>query len=54
MKGTIQWVDAETAIPTKVRLYDRLFSVPNPEDVSDGVDFIENINPDSLQTLNLP
>jgi glutaminyl-tRNA synthetase len=49
VKGTIQWVDAETAIPTKVRLYDRLFSVPNPEDVSDGVDFIENINPDSLK-----
>ena len=51
VKGTIQWVDAETAIPTKVRLYDRLFSVPNPEDVSDGVDFTENINPDSLHTL---
>ena len=53
VKGTIQWVDAETAIPTKVRLYDRLFSVPNPEDVSDGVDFIDNINPDSLNTLEL-
>ena len=51
VKGTIQWVDAETAIPTKVRLYDRLFSVPNPEDVSDGADFTENINPDSLHTL---
>ena len=51
VKGTIQWVDAKTAIPTKVRLYDRLFSVPNPEDVSDGVDFTENINPDSLHTL---
>ena len=53
VKGTIQWVDAETAIPTKVRLYDRLFSVPNPEDVSDGVDFIDNINPDSLNTIEL-
>ena len=53
VKGTIQWVDADTAIPTKVRLYDRLFSVPNPEDVSDGNDFIENINPDSLNTLEL-
>jgi glutaminyl-tRNA synthetase len=51
VKGTIQWVEAKTAIPTKVRLYDRLFSVPNPEDVSDGVDFTENINPDSLHTL---
>ena len=51
VKGTIQWVEAKTAIPTKVRLYDRLFSVPNPEDVSDGVDFTENINPNSLHTL---
>jgi glutaminyl-tRNA synthetase len=53
VKGTIQWVDAETAIPTKIRLYDRLFSVPNPEDVSDGVDFTENINPESLNTLEI-
>ena len=53
VKGTIQWVDAKTAIPTKVRLYDRLFSVSNPEDVPYGVDFTENINPDSLHTLEL-
>ena len=51
VKGTIQWVDAKTSIPTKVRLYDRLFSVPNPEDTGEGEDFIKNINPDSLQTL---
>mgnify|MGYP001190040962 FL=1 len=51
VKGTIQWVDAKTSVPTKVRLYDRLFSVPNPEDTGEGEDFIKNINPDSLQTL---
>ena len=51
VKGTIQWVDAKTSVPTTVRLYDRLFSVPNPEDTGEGEDFIKNINPDSLQTL---
>jgi glutaminyl-tRNA synthetase len=52
VKGTIQWVDAKTAVPTKVRLYDRLFSVPNPEVTNEGEDFIKNINPDSLKTLD--
>ena len=52
VKGTIQWVDAKTAVPTKVRLYDRLFSVPNPEVTNEGEDFIKNINPESLKTLD--
>lgn len=52
VKGTIQWVDAKSAVPTKVRLYDRLFSVPNPEVTNEGEDFIKNINPDSLKTLD--
>ena len=52
VKGTIQWVDAKTSTPTQVRLYDRLFSVPNPEDTQDGADFTENLNPDSLQVID--
>ena len=52
VKGTIQWVDAKTSTPTQVRLYDRLFSVPNPEDTEDGADFTENLNPDSLQVID--
>ena len=52
VKGTIQWVDAKTSTPTKVRLYDRLFSVPNPEDTEDGADFTKNLNPDSLQVID--
>ena len=52
VKGTIQWVDAKTSTPTQVRLYDRLFSVPNPEDTEDGGDFTENLNPDSLQVID--
>ena len=52
VKGTIQWVDAKTSTPTQVRLYDRLFSVPNPEDTEDGADFTKNLNPDSLQVID--
>ena len=52
VKGTIQWVDAKTSIPTKVRLYDRLFSKPNPEECADGEDFINNLNNDSLKILD--
>ena len=52
VKGTIQWVDAKTAVPTTIRKYDRLFSVPNPEDFSEDGDFINNLNPNSLVTLN--
>ena len=51
VKGTIQWVDAQTAIPCDIRLYDRLFSIPNPEETVEGGDFIQNLNPDSLTTL---
>jgi glutaminyl-tRNA synthetase len=51
VKGTIQWVDAQKAIPSDIRLYDRLFSIPNPEETAEGEDFIQNLNPDSLTTL---
>ena len=48
VKGTIHWVSAEHAIDATVNLYDRLFTHPNPA----GEDnFIEHMNPDSLQTL---
>ncbi len=46
VKGTIQWVSAEHGIPCEVRLYDRLFTVPDPE-AREG-DFKEYLNPDSL------
>ena len=51
VKGTIQWVDSKTAVPAKVRLYDRLFSKANPEDSEDGSDFIDHLNPDSLERV---
>ncbi len=52
VKGTIQWVDAQAAIPCEVRIYDRLFSVPNPEEINEGGDFTQNLNPESLSTLS--
>ena len=49
VKGTLHWVSARHAVDSEVRLYDRLFSVPEPE--ADGADFIDNLNPDSLTVI---
>ncbi|MCG3120895.1 MAG: Glutamine--tRNA ligase [bacterium] len=51
VKGTIHWVSAAHAVPAEVRLYDYLFTKPNPDDVAEGEDFSVNINPNSLETL---
>jgi glutaminyl-tRNA synthetase len=50
VKGTIHWVSAEHALTAKVRLYDRLFNVPNPDRHKSG-NFLEALNPDSLEEL---
>ena len=52
VKGTIQWVDASTAQPCEIRLYDRLFNKPDPEKVEEGGDFTDNLNPDSLEIIH--
>ena len=46
VKGTIHWVSAAHGVPCEVRLYDRLFTVPDP-DAGEG-DFKDYLNPDSL------
>lgn len=51
VKATIHWVSAEHAIKREVRLYDRLFTDPEPEHNKEGKDFIELLNPDSLTVL---
>lgn len=51
VKGTIHWVSAVHAVPIEVRLYDRLFTTPNPEEVEEGKRFQDYINPDSLEVL---
>lgn len=49
IKGTIHWVDARNAVDAEVRLYDNLFTVPDP-DIGDK-NFLEYLNPDSLTVL---
>ncbi len=50
VKGaTIHWVDAATAVEAEVRLYDNLFSDPEPD--AAGKDFLECLNPGSLEVL---
>ena len=52
VKGTIHWVSAAHAVPAEVRLYDRLFTKPNPDDAPEGQDFLANLNPNSLEVLD--
>jgi glutaminyl-tRNA synthetase len=51
VKATIHWVSAAHAVDTEVRLYETLFDVENPEDVPEGQDFTQSLNPGSLETL---
>ena len=51
VKSTIHWVSAAHALPAEVRLYDNLFLKEDPNEVAEGHDFTENLNPDSLQVL---
>ncbi|HEU4887576.1 MAG TPA: glutamine--tRNA ligase/YqeY domain fusion protein [Thermoanaerobaculia bacterium] len=47
-KATLHWVSAERALDCEVRLYDRLFSVEDPEESGD---FLTNLNPNSLEVI---
>ncbi len=51
VQGTLHWVSAAHAVDAEVRLYDRLFLSANPNDVPEGSNFIDNLNPDSLEAL---
>ncbi|MES2524623.1 MAG: glutamine--tRNA ligase/YqeY domain fusion protein [Gemmatimonadota bacterium] len=51
VQGTIHWVSAAGALDCEVRLYDRLFSQPDPDAVGDGQDFLSALNPESLVTV---
>ncbi len=48
IKGTIHWVSSDQAVSATIRLYDRLFTVPDPNTVDDVMDVL---NPDSLATV---
>ena len=51
VRGTIHWVSARHAVDAEVRLYDMLFTKPNPYEVEEGGDFTDNINKHSLEVL---
>jgi len=52
VKGTLHWVSATDFVPAKVNLYDRLFLEEDPLKTEDGKTFLDNINPDSLKTID--
>src|SRR5436853_7032593 len=52
VKSTIHWVSAAHAIDAEVRLYDKLFTKPNPSEVEEGQDFTANLNPNSLEVVS--
>ena len=51
VKGTLHWVSEQNCIDAELRLYDRLFNVPNPSDEEGVSSFADNLNPDSLTVL---
>ena len=51
VKATIHWVSAAHALQAEVRLYDHLFAKEDPDDIAEGMDWLANINPKSLERL---
>jgi glutaminyl-tRNA synthetase len=51
VKATLHWVSAAHGVPVEVRLYDRLFSVPDPDRGQEGGTFLDALNPNSLEVL---
>ena len=50
VRGTVHWVDAQTAVDAQVRLYESLFTVPDPD--AGDKNFLDYVNPQSLTTLD--
>jgi len=51
VKATLHWVSAEHSLPAQVRLYAHLFIKANPDEVEEGKDWKDSLNPKSLETL---
>jgi glutaminyl-tRNA synthetase len=51
VKGTIHWVSATRGVPAEIRLYDRLFTVPDPDSECDGKTYVDYLNPGSRKTV---
>ena len=52
VQGVIHWVSARHAVAAEIRIYDRLFTHPTPDDGKDGMDYKQRLNPDSLRILS--
>ncbi len=52
VKGTIHWLSAAHAVPARVRLYEHLFAVENPNAMPEGQTFLDAINPASLREID--
>jgi glutaminyl-tRNA synthetase len=53
VKSTMHWVSAAHAITAEIRLYDKLFSKADPYDLEEGQDVLDNLNPNSLEIVNV-
>jgi glutaminyl-tRNA synthetase len=51
VKSTMHWVSAAHAIPAEIRLYDKLFTRPDPGNLQEGESFLDILNPNSLEVL---
>jgi len=51
VKSTMHWVSAAHALSAEIRLYDKLFSKPDPYDLAEGQDVLDNLNPNSLEIV---
>ncbi|MCX5900390.1 MAG: glutamine--tRNA ligase/YqeY domain fusion protein [Proteobacteria bacterium] len=51
VKATLHWVSATHAVEAQVRLYDKLFNVPDPSDTSEGKDYKDYLNPKSMEVV---
>jgi glutaminyl-tRNA synthetase len=51
VKSTMHWVSAAHAIEAEIRLYDKLFTKPDPNDFAEGGSVLDNLNPSSLEIL---
>ena len=52
VRGTIHWVSARHAVRAEARLYDHLFTAEYPENLPEGANWLDGINPGSLETLD--
>jgi glutaminyl-tRNA synthetase len=51
VKGTIHWVSARHAVPAEIRLYERLFLVPDPDAEAEGSTYRDHLNPESRRVV---